>query len=87
MTEPLEIRRKRIRFRAWHSGMREVDLLLGRYADAHVASLDEAGLTGFEALLDVPDRELLGWIMGETTIPAADDSPMLRQVIAFHGGN
>jgi antitoxin CptB len=67
--------------------MREVDLLLGRYADVHVGSLDEAGLAGFEALLDVPDRELLGWIMGQTAIPAESDSAMLRQVIAFHGGN
>src|SRR3990167_975843 len=47
----LAMRRRRLRFRVWHRGMREVDLILGRFADAHLAELDEADLSSFEALL------------------------------------
>jgi antitoxin CptB len=80
----IAMRRRRLKFRAWHRGMREVDLLLGGFADASLDKLDEAELAAFEAILDVPDPEILAWIMGEEAIPPASDTPFLRQLIAFH---
>lgn len=80
------LRRRRLRFRAWHRGMQEVDLLLGRFADAHLDTLDEADLAGFEALLDVPDQDILAWISHQAEPPPADDTPLLRRIIAFHHG-
>jgi antitoxin CptB len=85
--ETLELRRKRLRFRVWHRGMREVDLLLGRFADAHLEAMDEAEVAGFEALLDVPDPEILGWITGEYPIPPEEDSATLRRILKFHRGS
>jgi len=79
----MELRRRRLRFRAWHRGMREVDLILGRYADAELDRLDEAGIAGFEALLDLPDGDLLIWVMGDA-VPAEHDSVILRNIIAFY---
>jgi antitoxin CptB len=81
----LEMRRRRLRFRAWHRGMREVDLLLGRFADAHLDALDEDELAGFEALLLVPDPDVLSWITGEAEVPSDDNSPLVRKLLAFHG--
>ena len=81
----LDVRRKRLHFRAWHRGMREVDLLLGRFADATIAILDEGELVSFEALLDVPDPEVLAWITGESGVPVEMDSALLRRIYAFHG--
>lgn len=81
----IEVRRKRLRFRAWHRGMREVDLLLGRFADAAIEELDETELAGFEALLGVPDPDVLGWLTGEQAVPPEDDSPILRRILSFHG--
>jgi antitoxin CptB len=78
-------RRRRLRFRAWHRGMREVDLLLGRFADAVIEDLDETELAGFEALLDVPDPDVLAWITGELAVPPDDDTPLLRRLLSFHG--
>ena len=77
-------RRRRLKFRAWHRGMREVDLLLGRFADASVNGMAEADLAAFEALLDVPDPDILGWITGELVVPEDDETPLVRQLIAFH---
>ncbi len=82
----LALRRRRLKFRAWHRGLREVDLLLGRFADIHVDTIDEAGLAGFETLLEVPDRDILGWIVGEIETPPADDTPILKRIVAFHRG-
>lgn len=83
--EKLEIRRKRLQFRAWHRGMREVDLLLGRFADAAIADLDEQDLAGFEALLLLPDPDVLSWVMGGVAVPPEADSAILRKILAFHG--
>lgn len=77
-------RRRRLKFRAWHRGMREVDLLLGRFADVSVDGMGEADLAAFEALLDVPDPDILGWVTGELTVPEADRTPLVAQLIAFH---
>jgi len=78
------VRRRRLKFRVWHRGMREVDLILGRFADAHLDDLDDGDLATFEALLDVPDQVLLAWVTGEMPIPGERDTPFLRRLIAFN---
>ena len=78
------VRRRRLVFRAWHRGMREVDLLLGRFANASVGDMDEEQLVAFEALLDLPDPEILSWLTGEVPVPAEHDSRFVRRLIAFH---
>ncbi len=80
------VRRRRLRFRVWHRGMREVDLILGRFADAHLDDLDDGDLASFEALLDVPDQVLLAWVTGEMAVPGDNDTPFLRRLIAFNRG-
>jgi antitoxin CptB len=83
----LAIRRKRLRFRAWHRGMREVDLLLGRFADAQLGEMAADELGAFEALLDVPDQDVLAWLTGLGQPPTGPAEPLLRRVYAFHYGN
>ena len=61
--------RKRLSMRAWRRGMREMDLILGPYADAHLAGMDDAGLAAFDALLDQNDQDLLPWILGQQPRP------------------
>ena len=82
----LEIRRKRLVFRAWHRGIRETDLILGRFADAHAAHFGEEEMADFERLLDVPDRDILAWVTGADAVPREAASPMLDRVLAFHNG-
>ena len=81
-----EIRRKRLVFRAWHRGIRETDLIFGRFADVHAGSFTDADVSAFEALLDIPDRDILVWVTGAEEIPADMASPMLHRIIAFHHG-
>ena len=83
--DTLAMRRRRLRFRCWHRGMKEVDLLLGRFADVHADELGEADLAAFEALLDTPDQDILGWIVGGEPVPDTKRSPLLNRLFAFHG--
>ena len=80
----IEVRRRRARFRAWHRGMKEMDLLLGGYADAHVETMDAGDLLAFEVLMEIIDRDLLRWFTGEAPVPADHDTPMFRAICAFH---
>jgi antitoxin CptB len=80
----LDPRRRKILFRSWHRGMRENDLIMGGFADAHIATLTEAELDEFERLIEVLDRDLLSWITGEAQVPENYDTPVFRQLKAFH---
>jgi len=83
-SDGLDPRRRRLLFRAWHRGMRETDLILGGFADFAVEQLSEEELAEFERLLEVPDRELLAWVMGEAQPPEAYATPLLRRLCDFN---
>lgn len=82
-SEGLDVRRRKLLFRAWHRGLREVDLILGRFADATIEQLTEADLSEFESLMNVPDGELLVWLTGEAEVPASHDGPLFRRLRDF----
>ena len=85
MTIPdLDVRRRRAKFRAWHRGTREMDLLLGRFCDAEIGALPEADVADLEALLEAQDRDVYAWLSGEIAVPGDYDTPVFRKVLAFH---
>ena len=83
-SEGLDVRRRKLLFRAWHRGMREMDLIMGRFADDALAGLTEAELDAFEHLMEVPDRELLAWVTGEAEAPAIYDTALFRRLRDFN---
>jgi antitoxin CptB len=80
----LDVRRRRVLFRSWHRGLREMDLIMGRFADAEIGTLSAADLEEFERLIEVPDADLLRWITGEAATPENYDSSVLRRLKSFH---
>ncbi len=80
----LTTRQRRILFRSWHRGMREMDLILGRFADAEIANLCESDLDDYERLLEAADPDIFTWITGEAMPPASYDTPVLRKIRNFH---
>ena len=83
-SDTLATRRRRVAFRAWHRGTREMDLILGRYADAHVPILDDAALDRLEALMEEADPDLYNWISGKAAPPHDVDKALLAQLRAFN---
>src|SRR5690606_39376964 len=82
-TVDLDVRRRKLLFRAWHRGMREMDLILGQYADRHLVGMSEPELDEFEQILEVLDRDLLKWVTGESAIPKEYNTPLFRDIMAF----
>lgn len=75
--ENIENRRKRLIFRSWHRGTREMDLIMGSFADKNVPEMDEAALDLYEELLHTPDPDVYDWVSGQKPVPAN----LMNQVI------
>jgi antitoxin CptB len=80
----LDLRRKRLVFRAWHRGTKETDIILGRFADAHVPAMPDAELADFERILEIPDPDIFALVTGTVPVPDAVSSPILTRLIAFY---
>jgi antitoxin CptB len=80
----LDVRRRRVLYRAWHRGTREMDLIIGRFTDDAIIGFDEGELADYERLMDVPDPDLYAWVTGERDAPAEFDTPVFRRLRAFH---
>lgn len=80
----LDPRRKRLLFRAWHRGIREMDLLLGRFADARIETLSDLELDRLDVLMALPDPLLYGWLTGAEPPPPDADLALIGQIAAFH---
>ena len=82
MTEPAEARLKRLRMRAWRRGTKEMDLVMGPFADAHLPGMDAATLDAFEALQAENDQDLMAWLLGQSA-PPDWLAPLLGRIGAF----
>ena len=85
-SDGLDVRRRRLLYRSWHRGTREMDLIIGRFADACIASLSEEELAEFEHLADAPDPDIYAWVTGEAIVPDGYDTAIFRRLRAFHAG-
>ena len=86
-SEGLDAKRRRLLFRAWHRGIKEMDIVMGRFADAHIATFTDDDMEAFELLLTVPDQQLLACVLGAEPPEPEFDTPMFRRLCAFHMAN
>ena len=75
--------KKRLIFRSWHRGTREMDIIMGRFADAHVMHFTPDQLDAYERLLVCNDPDVYDWIIGAAPVPAADDSDVVQMLLKF----
>lgn len=80
--EAPDARLKRMRMRSWRRGTKEMDLVLGNWANAHLDQLDEAGLTLFDRLLGENDQDLMAWLTGQGAAPDWA-APLLTRIGEF----
>jgi antitoxin CptB len=83
MGEPITVRRKRLIHQSRYRGRLEADLLLGRFAERHVAALDQAQLDRYEALIGQADADILAWIAGGVPVPPEHDHDVFDLLRSF----
>ena len=84
MAETADARLKRLSMRSWRRGTKEMDLILGPFADAHLAGLDAPSLDLYDALLAENDQDLIGWMLGQIA-PPARLAPLVGRIARFAG--
>jgi len=84
MTQPepasLDVRRRRLLFRASHRGTHETDLLVGGFVAARIHALTPAEMDALEAVMELPDTDLADWLTGRLPVPDEVASPMLLRM-------
>ena len=79
----LDPRRRRILFRCWHRGIREMDLVFGQFAESELTRMSDAELNEFERIMAEEDNDLQKWILGAWPTPAHLDTPMFARIAAY----
>jgi antitoxin CptB len=80
----ISIKRKQLLFRSWHRGTREVDLLLGKFAEAHIPGFDTAELELYDRFLNNSDPDIYNWLTGQEPVPPAEDTAVVRLLLDFY---
>ena len=75
--------RRRLLFQSKHRGVKELDLILGRFAEAHLAGFGMAELQQFAVLLGEPDPDIYDWLVGRAPLPARLQNPVLQRLLDF----
>lgn len=83
VADAVEIRRKRLLFHSAHRGNKENDLLLGAFAEKHLASFSAAQLDRYEALLGENDQDIFDWVAGRAAPPADKMTDVMALLLAF----
>ncbi|HUF56677.1 MAG TPA: succinate dehydrogenase assembly factor 2 [Thermohalobaculum sp.] len=81
--ETPDVELRRLRLRSWRRGMREMDLILGAFADAELAPMPAAGREAYRAFLDENDQALYAWVTAAEAAPARHRA-MVARIRAFH---
>ncbi len=85
MSETQEARLKRMAMRSWRRGTKEMDLILGPFADARLTALGTEMLAVYDALLSENDQDIYPWITGATAAPDRFDA-LISEISAFVRG-
>jgi antitoxin CptB len=82
----ISIKRKQLIFRSWHRGTREIDLLLGKFADARLPGFDAGQLMLYDRFLNNSDPDIFNWLTGQEPVPPAEDNAVVAALLAFYKG-
>ena len=82
--EDRNIRLRKLKFRSWHRGIKEMDLILGRFADSILDSLSDDELDTYEALIAAEDTELYNWLTGRENMPSRYDHALFARIRTFN---
>jgi len=83
-SDGLAPRRRRLLFRSWHRGIREMDMVYGGFADAQITALSNTELDDYEKLLELSDQQVFDWVSGVQPPATEYDTPVFRRLLAFH---
>jgi len=83
MTDELETRVKRLRYRSAHRGTKELDLIFGAFAARHLDAMSAAEIDRYEAILNADEHDIYGWLTGQAPVPPEHDNEVMAKILSF----
>ncbi len=83
MQEDPAVRRKRLKYRSWHRGTKELDLVIGGFAEAHLDGMSEAEIDMFEAIINENEFDIYNWLARHLEVPARHRNPVMELLLAY----
>ena len=83
MTQELNAERRKLHFRSCHRGIKEMDIIFGKFADTVLADLPEEELVAYQRILELPDDKLFTWATGREDVPEEVRSPLLDRLLSL----
>ena len=83
MNDDLTTRRKRLLYRSWHRGTKELDLFIGAFADAHLAELTAEQLDRYEVILERDENDIYAWLSGREPVPPEIDNDVMAMILQY----
>lgn len=83
MAEDFATRVKRLKYRSRHRGTKELDMLLGRFAERHLDAMTAAEIELYEAILEADEHDIYHWLTGQMPVPAEHDNAVMRRILSF----
>lgn len=75
---------KKLLYKSLHRGCKETDLLLGRFAEKHLAEMSWAEMQEYDIILNQTDNDIVAWIMGHQKVPANMQSPLMDKLLQIN---
>ena len=83
MAQELDPERRKLHFRSYHRGIKEMDIIFGKFADVVLPELPHEDLTDYQRILELPDDKLFSWATGRETVPEEVRSPLLDRLLSL----
>ena len=83
MTQELNAERRKLHFRSCHRGIKEMDIIFGKFADVVLGDLSEEELPDYKRILELPDDKLFSWATGREDVPDDVRSPLLDRLLSL----
>lgn len=83
MTQELDAERRKLHFRSCHRGIKEMDIIFGKFADTVLGELPDEALTDYQRILELPDDKLFSWATRREAVPEEVRSPLLDRLLSL----
>jgi antitoxin CptB len=83
MSEDFAVRIRRLKYRSMHRGTKELDLLLGSFAQAELDRMTPQEIADYEAILEANEHDIYLWLTGREPIPPEHDNAVMARILSF----
>lgn len=76
--------KKKLLYQSTHRGCKELDIILGGFAEKFLMKLESQSTLDYQKLLNAPDNDIYDWITKKKIPPEKYDTEILKEIISYN---